>query len=66
MRSRLMTALYLLGKRRGLAAARRDLEDMASRFEGVNEATRDELRALRGEIARSMTQSQPSAMRHDG
>jgi hypothetical protein len=40
-------ALYLLGKRRAEAKARRDLEDLAQRFEMVNEGVCDELRALR-------------------
>jgi hypothetical protein len=45
MRSRLMTALYLLGRKRANAKARRDLDALADEFEAINEAIRAELRA---------------------
>ena len=39
------TALYLLGRKRPEAKARRDLDALAAEFEAINEATRAELRA---------------------
>ena len=44
---------YLLGLRRAQAQARRELEDIAERFEEISEATRAELHGLRNEIARA-------------
>ena len=52
-RSRLLTAVYLLGKRRAEAKAKGDLDDLAERFEEISEQTRAELRALRSEISRA-------------
>jgi hypothetical protein len=39
------------GKRRAEAKAKRDLDDLAERFEEISEQTRAELRALRSEIS---------------
>jgi len=48
----LVRAVYLLGRRRAEAKSRRDLDDMADRFEALNEEVHDELRGLRNDIAR--------------
>jgi hypothetical protein len=46
--------------------ARRDLEDLADRFEAINEQTRAELRALRTKMARMHALEAFEAERDEG
>jgi hypothetical protein len=48
---RLLSSAYLLGRQRAEARARHDFDDLADRFEGINETTFAEIRALRSELA---------------
>jgi hypothetical protein len=47
-----MTAIYLLGRRRAQAQAKRERDDLIDRFEAINDETLAELRSLRCDIAR--------------
>jgi hypothetical protein len=48
---RLMTASYLVSKRRAEAKARERLENLADLFEQTNEATLSEIRTVRSDLA---------------